>query len=182
MTILTLFLVLNPAAVAAIWLGYRDQGRRGALMDVLVVTAAASALLAAAVLLGEPVLDALDISDATFLIAAGTVVVFGALQAFLGFGLHHNLESRNWLIVASLVWLASPPAIFAAVAVTLNDGIATGLIVSIAATTVAVVGGGFWARQMGDRYEIVVGLVRRVIAAGAAFGGVDLIRQGVLSI
>ena len=184
MTIATLFFVLNPAAVAVIWLGYRHNGasRERGLAQLLPVVAAAVAALALAVLVGAPLLDALDVSDATFRIAAGTLVVFGALQAFLGFGLRHALATRMWLVVAALVWLAAPPAAAAAVAIRLDDGVAAGLMWAAAGVVVATGLGFLWTRYAGDGYPLVLGVIRRVLAAGAVFGGVDLIRQGVLSI
>ncbi len=182
MTLITLLLVLNLAAVAVIWRGYRDwQARDDALRVGTVVAGAALAGLVAAISVGESVLDALDISDATFRIAAGAIVVFGALQAFLGIGLRHELASRAWLIVASLVWLLAPPGVVVAVAIALDDGVGTAVGVALVAVAVALTGAA-WTVLMGERYELAVGLLRRTIAAGAVFGGVDLIRQGVLSI
>ena len=183
MTLITLFLVLNPAVVAVIWLRYRSgDGSNRLIEEVAPVAVLSLALLAVAVLVGEPVLDALDVSDATFRIAAGALVVFGALQAFVGYGLRHELTSRTWLIAACLVWLASPPAVVAAVAIRLNDGVGVALAAVLVSVVAAVLLGYAWKARFGGDYPVVLGLIQRVLAAGAAFGGVDLIRQGVLSI
>lgn len=183
MTIVTLMLVMNPAALAAIWLGFDDEiEERRALSHLAIVAIPTCALLIITVLAGEPVLNALDISDSTFRIAAGALVIFGALQAFLGFGIRHDAATRAWMIAALLVWLLSPPVVASAVAIRINEGIAVGLATAIGFTVVSVLLGYGWKMLASDRYPVILGLIRRVLAAGAVIGGVDLIRQGVLSI
>ena len=183
MTILILFLVLNPGAVATIW-SLRDTDARAGEDRRLaaIVAVAASAGLVLAVVLASPVLDALDISDSTFMIVAGTLVIFGAFQAFLGFGLRHELPSDGWLIAGLLIWLLSPPALAAAAAVEIGEGIGPGLVAAVAGAFITVCAGFLWMRQVGVGKPILLGWLRRVIAAGAVIGGVELIRQGTLSI
>lgn len=183
MTIITLLLLLNPAAVAAIWLGSdREAGGDGAVARITSVAVPASLLLAVAILGSRPVLDMLDISDPTFRIAAGALAIFGACQAFLGFGLRQRFSTRGWMIAGHLVWLLSPPVVAVAAAISIDDGVATGLAAGIGFVVLTVAAGHAWAMRVGDRLTVVLGAARRALAAGALFGGVDLIRQGVLSI
>lgn len=179
MTIAALFLLLNPAAIAMLWLGYE----RGVSPRTLAIGAVAGAfVLGLAVILGRPLLDGLDISAPTFRIASGVLVVFGAFQAFLGLGLRNRLPSENWAILALAMWIASPPVLAAGIAVRIDEGLVTGLLVAVLAVLVAAGLSGVWLWRYADRHGVVLGWARRVFAAVAAVGGIDLIRQGVLSI
>ncbi|CAN5735694.1 hypothetical protein BH23CHL2_BH23CHL2_16010 [soil metagenome] len=183
MTIATLFLLLNPAVVAAIWAGGDEESRRDAsVQTMLIATLAGLVGLAAAVIAGRALLDGLDISDPTFRIAAGVLVIFGAFQAFLGIGLRHPQATASWTAVAHILWLVSPSALAATIAIRINDGVSVGLVVAALAVLAATVPGYLWLRHAGSRYDVLLGWMRRVFAAAAAVGGVDLIRQGVLSI
>jgi small neutral amino acid transporter SnatA (MarC family) len=183
MTIITLLLLLNPAALALIWLSYQQPMARRELIDVATRVALLSSLaLCGGVLVAAPVLDVLEISDSTYRIVAGTLVILGASQAFLGFGLRHASATRVWLIAAAAIWLISPPAIAAASAISVDDGVVVGLAVALPSVVITVVLSTVWVDRVGERYQVVLGLLRRLLAAGAVFGGVELIWQGVLSI
>ncbi|MEZ4572807.1 MAG: hypothetical protein R2849_21310, partial [Thermomicrobiales bacterium] len=179
----TMFLLMNPAVVALIWLGYRkERPDRTESRTLGVVAVIAAAILSVMVLIGESLLDALDLSDETFLIAAGVLVIFAAFQAFLRIGQGYALEERTWLVVAVVLWLTSPAALAVAVAIRLEDGTGTAIVAGVLAVVVALSLGYLWVLLFGDRQSLVLGWIRRVLAALTVIGGVDLIRQGVLSI
>ncbi len=183
MTIVMLILLLNPAALAVIFLSYHQPMLKSEMVDVATRVALQSSFaLCVSVLVAGPFLDLLDISDSTLRIAAGALVILGASQAFLGFGLRQSTVTRGWLVAAATIWLISPPALSGAMAIRVNDGIVVGLAVAIVSVVISVVLSAIWAAKMGERYPVVLGMFRRVMAAGALLGGVDLIRQGVLSI
>ena len=99
-------------------------------------------------------------------------------QAFLGFGLRHDISADGLQIAALLIWLLSPPALAAAAAVRIEEGIGLGLAAAVAGGLITVAAGFLWTHQVGGSRPILLDWLRRLIAAGAVIGGVELIRAG----
>lgn len=125
------------------------------------VAAVVAAVLTAAVLLADPVLDLLDLSPEGFWIAAGIVLVIPAL-ARLGRGTTRDV--------------AGPGAVLVAMAVATRDGTAEALLavgITVVATLLALtfVTEARW-----------VSVVERVIGAAMVVVAFDLIRDGVIAV
>lgn len=172
--------VFNPAAVALLLA--RADGRpstRDALLGRLPAVAASIVVLALLALGADGLLDALELSLSTFQIAAGVLIVFGALQAFLALGLAPEDVSVGWANVRLLVWLLSPTPLALAVAVGADEGFlfaATALLIgALAAFALAAV----WLLWRGLEGRVLLSWLRCLIAAGAVLAAVNLIRQGV---
>ncbi len=136
-------------------------------------------LLAIAALLSGSILDLLDLSHSTFQIATGMLVICGALQAFLAIGVRVDNESESWANVGLLVWLLSPAPL--ALAVSTGEGDGAGIAVSalLFASVLSVALALSWRQWRGSEDTAILGWLRRLFAAAAVVGAIDLVRQGV---
>jgi hypothetical protein len=172
--------VLNPAVLVLLMMrgGEERFGLRAVARQLPGLGASLVVLLVMA-LLAEDILDLLDLSLSTFQIAAGTLIVFGALQAFLAVGVEPEVVSPGWASVRMLVWMVSPAPLALAISLGASDGfgIAAGAIVAGVAVTLLLA--VFWLLWRRDGERAILGWLRRLIAAAAVIAAIDLIRQGV---
>jgi small neutral amino acid transporter SnatA (MarC family) len=175
--------VLNPGAVAQIVSSGTPASSPGNLAGKLAPGfGIALSVLALAALLSESILDLLDLSLSTFQIAAGVLVVFGALLAFVGPGPRpedRDQRERLWLNIALLVWLVSPPPVALAIAVGVDEGPVPTILAAGIALAVAVGPAVLRARWTAERSRLVVVWTTRLLAGVAAVAAIDLIRRGV---
>jgi small neutral amino acid transporter SnatA (MarC family) len=127
----------------------------------LELTAAVAVVLVAAVLLADPVLDALDLSPEGFWISAGIVLLVPAFGR-LGRGITHDV--------------AGPAAVLVAMAVATRDGTGGALVAVAVACAAALVAFTFVAEQ---RW---VAIAERVVGAAMVVVAFDLIRDGVIAV
>jgi small neutral amino acid transporter SnatA (MarC family) len=125
-----------------------------------IVAGAVAAALAVAVLVADPVLDALDLSPEGFWIAAGIVLLVPALGRLLA------PTTRD---------VAGPAAVLVAIALATRDGRAESLV-AVAVAGLAVLGAGYLpAGRWTPTVERLVGAAMVVIAF-------DLVRDGVIAV
>ncbi len=182
LTALFFLAVFNPAVFVLLLGGLAEsQNARDSLLKILPGFGLSLVILTLAALLSDDILDFLDLSLSTFQIATGTLVIFGALQAFLGVGLGRTGLSTIWANVAMLLWLVSPSPLTLAISVSSGDGIgfAVGAFVSaaVAGLLLAVIWFGWRSGE-----TLILGWIQRIFAAASAIAAVDLIRQGVESV
>jgi small neutral amino acid transporter SnatA (MarC family) len=147
--VLAVLVALDPIGLARTW-------RRR-----LEVTAIVAAVLVVAVLVADPVLDALDLSPEGFWIAAGIVLLVPAFGR-LGRGITHDV--------------AGPGAVLVAMAVATRDGTGDALV-AVAVACVATLVACTFVR--GQRW---VAAAERVIGAAMVVVAFDLIRDGVIAV
>jgi small neutral amino acid transporter SnatA (MarC family) len=179
-------LVLNPLGTTLYWRSVAaTDDATGDRKGMLAGSVAATVLLVLAVLLGDDIIDALDISPPNWRIAAGVLLILGSLHAFVSrnpfAGTHHEGHSSpDWLPAARLaLWLAGPPALGVAIA----HGVDRGAVRAVAAIVVAVL--AVLAVELAQsRWSGRAGFVAareaaRLTAVGAVVLALRLIMDGV---
>lgn len=148
--VFALLVALDPIGIARTW------------PKRLEVAAIAAVILAVAVVVADPVLDALDLSPEGFWIAAGIVLLVPAFSR---------------LVSGATSDVAGPGAVLVAIALATRDGVGTTLVavgVAFVATLVAttfVVPGARW-----------IGIAERVVGGLMVVVAFDLIRDGVIAV
>jgi small neutral amino acid transporter SnatA (MarC family) len=175
--------VLNPGATARIIsAGAPALSAARLATRILPGLAIAFAVFAVAAMLSDRILDWLDLSLSTFQIATGVLLVFGALQAFVGPAAwlrEAERDQRLWLNAALLVWLLSPPPLALAIASGVSEGkLETVLAGGIALTAAAGVG-LVWAAYQNDRWKLVLTWGTLLLAGFTVLAAIALIRRGV---
>lgn len=147
-TVLALLIAVDPVGLGRTW-------PRRPVVAVLV-----TAVLTAAALLAQPVLDSLDLSPEAFWIAAGALLLVPALNRFV------NAGTRD---------VAGPAGVVVAIALATRDGRRVALVASAAAGVVVLAAShlplGRWTPT-----------AERVIAAAMVVVAFDLIRDGVIAV
>jgi small neutral amino acid transporter SnatA (MarC family) len=129
---LTFLVILNPLGALLVWNTLRSQLVAPALWAGALPALVALALLAAAILLGDSLLEVLDLSHSSFQVAAGLLLLLGTARIFVQIDpfsaprLYTNRESDGgekadgtWrysflIAVARMTfWLATPAALAA---------------------------------------------------------------------
>ncbi|HLT21066.1 MAG TPA: MarC family protein [Thermomicrobiales bacterium] len=172
--------VFNPAAIALLLA--RADGRpssRDDVMRLLPAVVAAVVILALLALVSENVLDTLDLSLSTFQIAAGVVIIIGALQASLALGLSPEDLSTGWANVRLLIWMISPASLMLALAFGADEGFGVAVASLVAGAVIALALAAAWVGWRGLANRFLLDWLRRMIAAGAVVAAIDLVRQGV---
>ena len=131
-------------------------------------------------------LDALDVSPATALVAAGLMVAATALVDALHrpYPLGIAGPGGGAVVPVSLPALLRPAVALLVLAVAADGGVPVGIGAALGAALAAVVaatGGWRWGAR-GRQLPHVVDWARWAFAAVAVAGGVDLVVHGVLSV
>lgn len=149
--VFSLLVALDPVGLARTW------------PKRLEVAAVASAVLAIAVVLAEPVLDLLDLSPEGFWIAAGIVLLVPGLARLVG-----GRSTRD---------VAGPGAALVAIALSTRDGVGTSLVAVGVAAVVTLL-----ALRFVEREARWIGVAERVIGGLMVVVAFDLIRDGVIAV
>jgi small neutral amino acid transporter SnatA (MarC family) len=177
--------ILNPISGLILW---NSMGRYApqatSARDVVAAALVSFALLAIAALLGESLLEALDITPPSFQIATGVLLVLSVLMVFAPARDHADVETvetggRFWPAIRMILWLASPAALAAAIGYRIEFGLDSTLIGIAAALAVSAAvlirGRAILART---QMSLVV-WIGRFIGAVVVVLAIDLIRRGV---
>jgi small neutral amino acid transporter SnatA (MarC family) len=170
--LVAVLVAVNPPAVATALRGGRPRGVTAAAAAVATAVAVAVAALSA------PVLDALDVSPATFRVAAAVVLgVAAARWLALGpWSLPDDVRQGSWqqVVVPLLVpVLVTPQLVAVSISVGADHGVAVVALGATAAMVLAwimtTVGPATHAWSAGSRF---VGMVAVVVALAMAVDGV----------
>lgn len=175
--LLLLFVAVNPAAVA---IGLR--GRAGPALAVAAVASAAVAIALAGA--SSAILDALDVTPATFRLAAGAVLAAGSLWWVV---MGHRPGAENDAgeepdapgprILADLAYLLSPQLVAVSISLGADEGVTA---VAVCATAVLAV---TWvATALGSTRPAVWSALARIIGVFGVVLALDLIVDGVKSV
>jgi small neutral amino acid transporter SnatA (MarC family) len=179
-------LVLNPLGTALYWRSIAVTDDAAASRNGLLAGyAVATVLLLIATVLGNAIIDALNISPPNWRIAAGVLLILGSLHAFVSrnpfAGASYEGEaSASWLPPARLaLWLAGPPALGFAVAQGVDRGSARAVI-AIVAALIVVAGTQLLAlRRAGLAARVEVRELARLTVVGVVVLALRLIMDGV---
>lgn len=175
-----LWLVMHPVMAGLLWSGSVPEhaGRKSGRM-ALVGVVVSMVVLIAAVVMAEPALDWLGVTEPTFVIAVGALMVVSAVPVWTPVRTIDTAD-RGWFVgLARLwLWLASPAVIALAAWVSLDQGIFTaidsvllalfvalGVLVASSRVTAAWRGGLIW--------------VARALSAGTILVAIETIRTGI---
>jgi small neutral amino acid transporter SnatA (MarC family) len=171
---LLLLVAVNPAAVAA-----GRQARAGLVLAFAAAVTAVAAIAFAGV--SGPILDALDVSPATFRLAAGAVLAAGSLwwvvvgrAPVAGPG---EPDRGGALLVLDLAILLSPQLVAVSIALGADDGVG---VVAVGAPVVLAV--TWLVTALAPDRPAVWSAVARVVGAFGVVLALDLVVDGVKSV
>ena len=171
---LLLLVAVNPAAVAV--------ARRGRAGPVSATAAVAAALVAVAFAgASGPILDALDVSPATFRLAAGAVLAAGSLWWVVAGRppvAGDDEPARGWArLLLDLLLLLSPQLVAVSISLGADEGVG---VVAVAATAVLAL--TWLATALGSVRAAVWSGVARIVGAVGVVLALDLVVDGVKSV
>lgn len=180
-------LILAPIGAMLYWNSLHVQqplaprlsmAKLGVFVGVLV-------LLLIAVLVAEPFIEALDINEANWRIAAGVLLILNAARLvllrdpFSAEPLHGKGDSPYLRITRAVIWLANPASLAAAMSYALHRGTAPTLTaIGIAlVVTMMLFGGSVAIEQRAGRP--ILREIARALLLGTVLVGLRLIIDGV---
>lgn len=174
-TILTLFVAVNPPAVAAALRGM--QPRR----EMAVAAAIAAVVAGACALLSRPALDALDVSPATFQVAAAVVLgLAGVRWLVVGpWRVPDGVPVGGWrrIVVPLLIpALVTPQLVVVSTSLGADHGV--GPVVVGAAAASALV----WAAAIARARPLVWSVASRFVGMGAVVLALALATDGIRTV
>jgi small neutral amino acid transporter SnatA (MarC family) len=180
-------LILAPIGALLYWNSLhvrRSSAPRLTLAEVGVFVGA-MVLLLIAVLIAEPFIETLDISEANWRIAAGVLLILNAARLvllrdpFSAEPLHGDGDPPYLRITRAVIWLANPASLAAAMSYALHRGTGTTLTASGVAlvATMMMLGGSVAIERRAGRP--VLRETARALLLGTVLVGLRLIIDGV---
>ena len=176
---------VNPAWAALVYTRLHNPGHEPSwqtrAVPVAIGTAIAAAMLVAAALLADPLLDALDIQPETFRVAAGIVMAGMGVVTVIG---RRPLEVdtpaawTNGVYPLAVPLFAGPAALVAAVIYSLDEGLGRALAAGAIALALAAVLALFSSRAARPFLAAaapLLGALLVLVAAGLIVDGVQAI-------
>jgi small neutral amino acid transporter SnatA (MarC family) len=180
-------LILAPIGALLYWnsLATPAPASRSALASSIAGVGGAFALLVLATLIGDPLLDLFNISEPNWRIAAGSLLILGAVRLVLMRDPFSAISfyaagDPDWMRVVRLaLWLANPAALAAAMSFALFRGRAETLIaiaIALAITQVLLISGRDLEARDG---RPILREIARALLLGTVLVGLRLIIDGV---
>lgn len=176
---------VNPAWAALVYSRLHNPGDlppwQTRAVPVAVGTAIAAAMLLAAALLADPLLDALDVELETFRVAAGIVMAGMGVVTVIGRRPLDVEDPAGWsqgIYPLAVPLFAGPAAIVAAVIYSLDEGAGQTLAaaaIALALAAVLTLASGRWPRPFLAAAAPLLGALLVLIAAGLIVDGVQAI-------
>lgn len=178
-----MLLVMHPLMAVATWIASAPEpSGRQISRRLLLVAVGAVLVLVISALFAELWLELFDVSQPTFTMATGTLVLLSVIPVWTPVPRLADDQQRSWQALVRLwLWLASPAVVILAAQLSLDEGgmlaIDASLLAMLLALAILLI-----VPRLPNRIQIALPWLARLLSIAVVLIGIDLIRDGIQAI